>query len=108
MPPIYKHCKFYFQNSATVSHELLHALGVMHEHKRPDRDDFVTIHWSNIPADIASQYYKDEWVDQPTSLPLCSTITGTDFTNCVSGLKTTAFNLAYDPESIMHYPRIAA
>lgn len=29
-------------------HEFLHALGVHHEHMRPDRNDYVTIIWENI------------------------------------------------------------
>lgn len=32
----------------TVMHEFLHALGMAHEQSRPDRDDFVIIHWENI------------------------------------------------------------
>jgi len=31
-----------------VMHELLHSLGFFHEHNRPDRDNFVTIHFDNI------------------------------------------------------------
>ncbi|XP_073968465.1 tolloid-like protein 1 [Rhodnius prolixus] len=31
-----------------VMHEILHALGIMHEHNRPDRDNYVTICWDNI------------------------------------------------------------
>lgn len=31
-----------------VLHELGHALGLLHEHQRPDRDRFVRIVWSNL------------------------------------------------------------
>jgi len=31
-----------------VMHEVLHTLGFFHEHNRPDRDNFVTIHFDNI------------------------------------------------------------
>ena len=32
----------------TCQHELLHALGTIHEQSRPDRNDHVTIVWDNI------------------------------------------------------------
>lgn len=34
-----------------VEHELMHALGFFHEHARPDRDNYVVVHWDNIPQD---------------------------------------------------------
>ena len=45
-----------------VVHELLHSLGFMHEMNRPDRDDYVSMVWSNIQANGASQFFKDAWV----------------------------------------------
>ena len=41
-----------------VIHELLHVVGVKHEQCRPDRDDYITINWSNIQSGGPSQYYK--------------------------------------------------
>ncbi|KAK6015928.1 astacin, partial [Ostertagia ostertagi] len=32
----------------TAAHELAHALGLIHTHERPDRDDYITVNESNI------------------------------------------------------------
>ena len=61
----------------TVVHELLHALGVMHEHTRDDRDDFVQVNFDNIRSDKEHNFETSKF----------------------------AFDSGrYDYESIMHYP----
>ena len=59
----------------TAIHEILHTLGIRHEHSRSDRDNFVTIHYQNI-------------------------ISGRESNFDISGVQTIG---PYDYESIMHY-----
>lgn len=39
---------FAFSKSGVIEHEICHALGMLHEQCRPDRDDYVTINTSNL------------------------------------------------------------
>lgn len=41
---------------AVVIHELMHSLGTMHEHQRPNRDDYIDV--QNIPTEYAGQFTK--------------------------------------------------
>ncbi|KAG0009425.1 hypothetical protein BGZ81_003395 [Podila clonocystis] len=43
----------------TVIHEFLHAAGLIHTQKRPDRDNFITMHWGNIVESWKSQFTKE-------------------------------------------------
>ncbi len=42
----------------TIIHEFLHAVGILHEHNREDRDDYVIINHSEIPSSLEDQYDK--------------------------------------------------
>ncbi len=43
---------------STIVHELCHAIGMMHEQNRPDRDSFVNINTSNLKPAGQSQFQK--------------------------------------------------
>lgn len=41
-----------------ILHEIMHALGFLHEHQRPDRDDHILINLENVPDFIERQFEK--------------------------------------------------
>ncbi|XP_043264711.1 zinc metalloproteinase nas-13-like [Colletes gigas] len=63
----------------TVIHELMHAIGFLHEQSRYERDDFVSIHWNNILNGHSGNFEK------------------------ASRQTTDAFGVGYDYGSVMHY-----
>lgn len=63
----------------TPMHELMHALGVFHEHTRPDRNTYIDVHWDNI---------------EQKSWP--------NFQNNLTA-KTSTYGTKYDYGSLMHY-----
>lgn len=44
--------------SRHIIHEFGHALGLVHEHQRPDRSDYVNIYWGNIKEDYTDNFEK--------------------------------------------------
>ncbi|CAH1780387.1 unnamed protein product [Owenia fusiformis] len=50
----------------TIQHEIGHALGLVHEHARPDRDSYVTIYNSRILPGANVNYVSFNWFESLT------------------------------------------
>jgi len=72
------------REKGSMVHELLHSLGMGHEQTRSDRGAYVQVHWENIPTEAMKFQYQ---------------VNPDSYLGSVSG-----GNLAYDYDSIMHYP----
>ncbi|KAF6207400.1 hypothetical protein GE061_018642 [Apolygus lucorum] len=67
----------------TVMHEMMHALGFLHEQNRWERDDYVTINYANIQPGRENNFVKAE------------------------KSSTDALGITYDYGSVMHYSSTA-
>ncbi|CAH1776905.1 unnamed protein product [Owenia fusiformis] len=55
-----------------IIHQLLHILGVNDQHTRPDRDDYIDVHWNNIfrTGNFRRSFKKRTW-DDSLGIPYC-------------------------------------
>ncbi|MGL5273431.1 MAG: M12 family metallopeptidase [Phocaeicola sp.] len=49
---------FYSWNTGVIIHEICHALGMLHEQSRPDRDNYVTVNYSNLTSQGSANFQK--------------------------------------------------
>ena len=75
----FSYLKWCIFQAGVVAHEIGHALGFIHEHQRPDRDEYVTINYDNIEPGESYYFQRRYW----------------------NGYLTTG--VPYDYSSIMHY-----
>ena len=87
-----------------IVHEIMHLLGVGHEHQRPDRGKCVKINWDNIQSGTAYNFFMDMWDSSSATPDLCYNSGNIrDYSECSSGLVRKDYGYGYDYESVMHY-----
>ncbi|TNM95219.1 hypothetical protein fugu_017978 [Takifugu bimaculatus] len=94
--------KLYFPNICTVGnlcHEIMHALGLHHEHTREDRDQYVTIEWEHILKGRHGK--KVHFKKKSGSDSFIFLLQGKEKNFSIK--KGNTLNLPYDLKSIMHY-----
>lgn len=69
------------EHKGLAIHEIMHALGFFHEQSRPDRDQYVTINFSNVSPGMTSNFNKH--------------------------IRSYTQDLPYDYASVLHYGRHA-
>ncbi|XP_049280522.1 astacin-like [Anopheles funestus] len=74
---------------STPVHELMHAIGFMHEQSRPDRDTYIQF----FPQNLAPKYQNANFIN-------------TNF--AIYNGSSTTYGQPYDFVSVMHYSRFAA
>jgi len=67
------------ETKGIIIHEILHKAGFYHEQKHPDRDDYITINWSNLDGSVWTDQFEQRGGEQNAG--------------------------GYDLASIMHYPQ---
>jgi hypothetical protein len=78
---LYDNISLTFQKDVIV-HELGHAIGFIHEHSRPDRNNYVTIMSQNVdPGKLKRNFHR-----YPSEV-------------------INSYDVPYDYESVMHYGR---
>jgi len=70
---------------SVIAHEILHALGFIHEHTRLDRDQYIFINYTNILTGLEDQFQK--------------------YTSRRDISEITTLDTPYDKSSVMHYKR---
>lgn len=90
--------------SGVAAHELMHALGFVHEQSRSDRDNYVTIVWKNIMAG-RDEWPHERWCDGFKNDVAAFSVFLTDQLHNFRKQVTNNLNSPYDYGSLMHYGR---
>ena len=79
---------------SVVQHEFMHALGFDHEQNRPDRDDYIDVHYENVIPELAYNYGNDS---------IFRFFVLTPYSDKMTDLSWDDQGEEYDLKSVMHY-----